>query len=96
MFSRRKIGKEKTETKIVYNTPVGYTSLSVGVTRIFLIERSEPLTVLSVLNRDSLVAKTVKNLPAIQEIRVLYLGIKIPWRRGWQPSILAWRIPGER
>ena len=69
---------------------------SVVMTQIFLIERSEPLTVLSVLNRDSLVAKTVKNLPAIQETWVLYLDIKIPWRMEWQPSIFAWRIPGER
>ena len=95
MFSRRKIRKEKIETKILYNTPVGHTSF-VSMTQIFLIERHEPLTVLSVLNRDSLVAKTVKNLPAIQEIWVLYLDIKIPWRRKWQPSILTWRIAGER
>ena len=43
----------------------------------------------------SLVAKWVKNLPAIQETWVQSLGWKIPWRREWHPnsSILAWRIP---
>ena len=32
--------------------------------------------------RASLVAQTVKNLPAVQETWVR----KIPWRRAWQPT----------
>jgi len=41
----------------------------------------------------SLVAQSVNNLPAIQETRFDFWVGKIPWRRKWQPSILAWRIP---
>ena len=37
----------------------------------------------------SLVAQMVKNLPAVQET---WVG-KIPWRRAWHSSVLAWRIP---
>ena len=37
----------------------------------------------------SLVAQTVKNLPAMQEMRVG----KIPWRREWQPSLVF--LPGK-
>ena len=33
-----------------------------------------------------LVAQTVKNLPALQEIWVRSLGWEIPWRREWQPT----------
>jgi len=40
-------------------------------------------------NRISLVAQTVKNLPAIQETWVQ----KIPWRRAWQPTPVF--LPGE-
>ena len=48
------------------------------------------------LEGASLVAQTVKNLPAMQESRVQSLGLEDPlWRRKWFPhsSILAWRIP---
>ena len=31
-------------------------------------------------------AQWVKNLPEIQETRVLSLGWEIPWRRKWQPT----------
>ena len=43
----------------------------------------------------SLVAQTVKNLPAMQESRVWSLSREDPWRRTWQThsSIFAWRIP---
>ena len=43
----------------------------------------------------SLVAQTVKNLPAMLETQVQSLVRKIPWRRARQlkSSILAWRIP---
>ena len=42
---------------------------------------------------SNLVAQMGKNLPAMQETRVQALAGKIPWRREWQPSIHAWRIP---
>ena len=40
-------------------------------------------------------AQTVKNLPAMQETRVLSLGWKDPLEKGMatHSSILAWRIP---
>ena len=43
----------------------------------------------------SLVAQTVKNLPAMQETRVRSLGQEDPLEKGMamHSSILAWRIP---
>ena len=43
----------------------------------------------------SLVAQTVKNLLAMQETRVWYLGQEEPWEKGKSihSNILAWRIP---
>ena len=43
----------------------------------------------------SLVAQTVKNLPAMQETRVQSLGQENPLEKGManHSSILAWRIP---
>ena len=41
----------------------------------------------------SLVAQRLKNLPAMQDTQVDPWVRKIPWRREWQSSILAWRIP---
>ena len=43
----------------------------------------------------SLVAQTVKNLPAMQETRVLSLGQEDPLEKGMatHSSILSWRIP---
>ena len=43
----------------------------------------------------SLVAQTVKNLPAMQETRVRSLGWKEPLEKGMvtHSSVLAWRIP---
>ena len=43
----------------------------------------------------SLVAQMVKNLPAIQENRVQFLGREDPLEKGMatHSSILAWRIP---
>ena len=35
----------------------------------------------------------VKNLPAMQETRVLSLGQEMPWRRKWQPTPVF--LPGE-
>ena len=46
-------------------------------------------------NRASLVAQTVKNLPAMQETCVLSLGWEDPLEKGMAThfSILAWRSP---
>ena len=41
----------------------------------------------------SLVAQTVKNLPAVQETQVLSLGQKFPCRRKWLPTPVF--LPGE-
>ena len=48
-----------------------------------------------IILRASLVAQTVKNLPAMQEIWVRSLGQKDPLEKGMptHSSILAWRIP---
>ena len=45
--------------------------------------------------RVSLVAQMAKNLPAIQETRVRFLGLEDPLEKGMaiHSSILAWRIP---
>ena len=47
------------------------------------------------LTRASLVAQMVKNLPAIQETQVQFLGWEYPLEKemATQSSILAWRIP---
>jgi len=44
---------------------------------------------------DSLVAQTVKNLPAMQETQVQSLGQEDPLEKGMatHSSILAWKIP---
>ena len=46
----------------------------------------------------SLVAQTVKNLPAMQETSVQFLGQEDPLEEGMatHSSILAWRIPIDR
>ena len=41
----------------------------------------------------SLVAQSIKNLPAVQETWVQSLGWKIPWRREWEPTPVF--LPGE-
>ena len=43
--------------------------------------------------RASLVAQTVKNLPAMQKTWVQSLGGEDPWRRAWQPTPVF--VPGE-
>ena len=47
------------------------------------------------LYRTSLVAQNVKNLPAMQETQVWFLGQEDPLEKGMatHSSILAWRIP---
>ena len=51
--------------------------------------------VIQSLQRDFPVAQTVKNLPAMQETRVRFLGWEVPLEKGIaiHSSILAWRIP---
>ena len=46
----------------------------------------------------TLVAQTVKNLPAMQETRVLSLGWEDPWRRKWLPTpvFLPGKFHGQR
>ena len=48
--------------------------------------------------RASLVAQMVKNLPAVWETRVRFLGWKDPLEKGMATcsSIIAWRIPWDR
>jgi hypothetical protein len=41
----------------------------------------------------SWVARTVKNLPAVQETQVYSLGWEIPWRRQWLPIPIF--LPGD-
>ena len=41
----------------------------------------------------SLVAQTIKNLPAMQETQVQFLGWKIPWKRKWETTLVF--LPGE-
>ena len=50
-------------------------------------------SLLSVHSTASLVAQTVKNLPAMQEMQVHPWVGKIPWRRAWQPTPVF--LPGE-
>ena len=72
------------------------------------LRHGAPLTADSILRRhlsfDSLtesflvctMAQWLKNLLAMQETQRCEFDSwdrKIPWRRKWQPSILAWRIP---
>ena len=49
----------------------------------------------STLTESSLVAQTIKNLPAVQETRVQSLGWKDPLEKetATHSSTLAWRIP---
>ena len=52
-------------------------------------------TIYPEVEADSLVAQTVKNLPAMQEIQVHSLGQEDPLEKGMgtPSSVLAWRIP---
>ena len=52
-------------------------------------------SVLIIFEIKSLVAQTVKNLPAMQETWVSFLGQKAPLEKGMSThsSILSWRIP---
>ena len=48
-----------------------------------------------IFKEDFPVAQMVKNLPAMQETRVRFLGWEVPLEKGMaiHSSILAWRIP---
>ena len=46
-----------------------------------------------IYDRASLMAHTVKNLPAMQESWVQSMGQEDPWRREWQPTPVF--LPGE-
>ena len=50
------------------------------------------------MSKDSLVAQTVKNLPAIQETQVCSLGWEDPLEKKMaiHSRLLAWRIPMDR
>ena len=50
------------------------------------------------LARASLIAQSVKNLPAVQETQVQSLGWEDPLEKemATHPSMLAWRIPMDR
>ena len=50
-------------------------------------------SVLIIFEIKSLVAQTVKNLPAMQETQVQSQVRKIPWTRAWQPTPVF--FPGE-
>ena len=56
------------------------------------------IMVIFLQGKTSLVAQTVKNLPAIQETRVQCLGWEDPLKKGMatHSSILAPRIPMDR
>ena len=59
---------------------------------------AEPDPGTSLVATASLVAQTVKNLPAIQETQVQSLGGKIPWRKEWLPTpvVLPRESHGQR
>ena len=62
---------------------------------IFVITHGVDLTFYSKVLRASLVAQTVKNLPAVQKTWVQSLGWEDPLEKGTatHSSMLAWRIP---
>ena len=66
---------------------------SPGAVKCSRIQGSNPC--LAGLPRVSLVAQSVKNLPAMQETRVRFLGQEDPLEKemATHSSILAWRIP---
>ena len=67
---------------------------ALNVIRTLVIERKHLSTV---EEKASLVAQTVKNLPAMKETWVQSLGQEDPLEKGMSThsSILAWRIPGR-
>ena len=48
---------------------------------------------ITIITEISLVAQTLKRLPAMRETWVQSLGQEIPWRRKWQPTPVF--LPGE-
>ena len=56
------------------------------------------IIIIATVYRASLVAQSVKNLPAGQETRVRSWVGKIPWRREWQSAlvVLSGELHGQR
>ena len=52
-----------------------------------------PRSLSSPTSSASLLTQTVKNLSAMQETQVQFLGQEDPWRRKWQPTPVF--LPGE-
>ena len=57
------------------------------------LEEPVPLHIARRNTGVSQVVQWVRNLPAMQETPVWFLGQKIPWRRAWQPMPVF--LPGE-
>ena len=59
------------------------------------MDLDKEITLFSLFQSASLVAQTIKNLPAMQETSVPSLGWEDPLEKGMatHSSILAWRIP---
>ena len=60
----------------------------------FQIKQSKQKRSMYKYDRASLVAQLVKNLPAMQEIPVQFLGWKIDWRRDRLPTPVFLGFPG--
>ena len=73
-----------------------HVNLFIVLFALLLLFGAEPAKCLSML--ISLVAQTVKNLPAMQETWIWSLVRKIPWRREWQstPVLLPGEFHGQR
>ena len=58
-------------------------------------DKNNNIEILNKINRTDLVAQLVKNLPAVQETWVQFLGWEDPLEKEMaiHSSILAWRIP---
>ena len=69
--------------------------MTTGKNRTLALTREASVIYSSVYMRASLVAQTIKNLPAMQESQVQSLGQEDPLVKGMVThfSILAWRIP---
>ena len=75
--------------------PVGFSSPHQNFLLASLLVHSTSWNLLQWAHPNSLVAQSVKNLPAMQETRVQSVGGEDPLEEGMatQSSILAWRIP---
>ena len=80
---------------IVFMAYLSQTQLGTGVAVVVVVLTFQPTKGYS---RASLVAQLVKNLPAMQETPIQFLGQEDPLEKGeaTHSSILAWRIPMDR